>query len=320
MQNQGVWADQIRPILLLEMAAELVWDRSWPATQTRVLMRKRGSNNPWRYNLFASDAPSSFDEVVRNEVQLAMVNPAAPLGMAVRGTGPYKEPLPLRVITTLPSADQFGMAVAESTGITSLAEIGAKRYPLRISMREQTDHADYIAANEVFKALGFSLDELVAWGGKIVPRPRLGIDLGELERGEIDAFFEEGVHIWVGQALDAGMRLLPVDPPLAKKLEAIGWPCSLITKAQFPQLAEDVLSPDFSGWPIFTHAEAPDDLVRSFCQALEARKDRIPWEGGPTRDGPPLPLEWMCKDTPDTPLCAPLHPAAEAFWHEQGYI
>ena len=126
---------------------------------------------------------------------------------------------------------------------------------------------------------------------------------------------EEAVHIWVGQALDAGMRLLPVDPPLAQKLEGIGWRCSPITKAQFPQLVEDVLSPDFSGWPIFTHIDTPDDLIRQFCQALEARRDRIPWEGGPS-----LPLDRMCKDGPDTPLCAPLHLAAEAFWREQGYL
>ncbi len=103
--------------------------------------------------------------------------------------------------------------------------------------------------------------------------------------------------------------------PLAQGLEAIGWRCSPITKAQFPRLPEDVLSPDFSGWPIFTHADTPDDLICQFCQALEARKDRIPWEGGPS-----LPLERMCKDGPDTPLCAPLHPAAEAFWREQGYL
>ncbi len=315
MQARRVRADQIRPILLLEMASELVWDRKWPATQTRLQMRKQGAINPWQYCLFASDDPSSFDEVLRKEVQLAMVNPAEPLGMAVRGTGPYKEPLPLRVITTIPSLDQFGLAVHESTGITSLADIGAKRYPLRISMRERVDHADHMVANEVFKVLGFSLEEFVSWGGKILPRRGLAIDVEALRRGEFDAYFEEAVHIWLGQALDAGMRLLHVDPSLAQQLEAIGWRCSPITKAQFPQLAEDVLTPDFSGWPIFTHADTPDDLIRQFCQALEARKDRIPWEGGPS-----LPLERMCKDGPDTPLCAPLHPAAEAFWREQGYL
>ena len=315
MEPRRVRADQIRPILLLEMASELVWDRSWPATQTRLLMRKQGSGNPWQFCLFASDAPDSFDEVARKEVQLAMVNPAEALGMAVRGTGPYKEPLPLRVITTIPSLDQFGLAVHESTGITSLAEIAAKRYPLRISMRARPDHADYLITDELFKLLGFSLEEFVSWGGKILPRPKLGIDIGALRRGEFDAFFEEAVHIWLGAALDAGMRLLPVEPPLRRQLEAIGWRCSPITKAEFPRLPEDVVSPDFSGWPIFTHTDTPGELVRQFCLALEARKERIPWDGGPT-----LPLERMCKDGPDTPLCAPLHPAAEAFWREQGYL
>ena len=34
----------------------------------------------------------------------------------------------------------------------------------------------------------------------------------------------------------------------------------------------------------------------------------------------PLPLEQMCRDTPDGPLVIPLHRAAEQFWREQGYL
>jgi len=48
---------------------------------------------------------------------------------------------------------------------------------------------------------------------------------------------------------------------------------------------------------------------------LEARKDRILWQG----QGP-LPLEHMCRDTPEGPLDLPLHPAAERFWRAQGYL
>ena len=51
------------------------------------------------------------------------------------------------------------------------------------------------------------------------------------------------------------------------------------------------------------------------CSAVEARKDRIPSE-----EGWFLPLDRMCKDGPDTPLTAPLHPAAEAFWCGRGYL
>lgn len=256
-----------------------------------------------------------MEEVARGEVQLAMLNPSAPLAMAVRGPGPYSEPLPLRVITIIPSLDQFAFAVAERTGLRSIADIRERRYPLKMSMREYADHSDYLMANEVFRAAGFTLDDVVSWGGAILHHAGLSIDVGEVERGEIDAFFEEAVHLWLGKALDAGMRLLPLDPPLVARLEPIGIRAAPITKAEYPQLSEDVISMDFSGWPIYTHAEAPDELVRWVCASLEARKERIPWEGGW-----PLPLERMCKDGPDTPLPAALHPAAEAFWRERGYL
>ena len=36
-------------------------------------------------------------------------------------------------------------------------------------------------------------------------------------------------------------------------------------------------------------------------------------------DGP-LPLADMCRDSPQTPLDVPFHPAAERFWRERGYL
>jgi len=56
-------------------------------------------------------------------------------------------------------------------------------------------------------------------------------------------------------------------------------------------------------------------MVRRVCAGLEARRHMIPWEGAG-----PLPLDRMCRDTPEGPLDVPLHPAAEAFWKEQGYL
>ncbi len=79
-----------------------------------------------------------------------------------------------------------------------------------------------------------------------------------------------------------------------------------ITKAIDPKLPEDVTTLDFSGWPVYTPAEVSDQLVTSFCAALEARKNQIPRE----EEGH-LPLEHMCRETPAGPLDIPLHPAAE---------
>jgi hypothetical protein len=59
----------------------------------------------------------------------------------------------------------------------------------------------------------------------------------------------------------------------------------------------------------------PDHIVRAFCIGLENRKDRIPWYGkGPFR------TDLFCKSSREAPLDIPLHPAAEKFWRELGYL
>ena len=299
----------------MEMTSEMVWDPSFGATQGRLQLRKQGSSNPWQYCFFASDAPSVIQEVADGTVQFAMLNPAGPLAMAVRGTGPFKEPLPLSVIATIPSHDEFAFAVHPRTGITSLAQIRERRYPLKISMRAYEDHADYLVVEEVFRALGFSTGDLESWGGKIVKRPSLGFTPDALAAGEIDAFFEEAIKLWLPKALDAGMAVLPVEEPVLASLEMLGLPRATISKFEYPRLEADVPTVDFSGWPIFTRSDTPDDLVHRFCAALEARKDRIPSDTGWS-----LPLEEMCVDSADAPLAAALHPAAEAYWREHGYL
>ena len=76
---------------------------------------------------------------------------------------------------------------------------------------------------------------------------------------------------------------------------------------------------DYGGWPLFCHPDTPGVLVRQFCQALVSRRDAIPWDIGGLRQ-PPLPLERMVRDSPDTPLDVPLHPAAVAVWQEHGFL
>jgi TRAP-type uncharacterized transport system substrate-binding protein len=139
--------------------------------------------------------------------------------------------------------------------------------------------------------------------------------LGAVERGEIDAIFDEALAFWGNQAIDLGMRLLGIEEETLQRLEALGFRRAAVSKEKYPKLATDVMTVDFSGFPIFTHARVADEIVRFFCIALERRKDRIPWEGKGS-----LPLERMCRDTPEGPLDIPLHPTAESFWRERGYL
>jgi TRAP-type uncharacterized transport system substrate-binding protein len=172
---------------------------------------------------------------------------------------------------------------------------------------------------DIFQAAGFSTAELISWGGEIhkvghIPRPTTD-KFKSLVAGEITGVFDEGVHGWADDVTPAGLVALKMEDETIAKLEEIGYRRDCLTKARYPTLPEDIPTLDFSGWPIFVREDADDGTVRRICAGLQDRRDLIPWEG----EGP-LPLDQMCINTPEAPLGMPLHPAAEAFWKDQGYL
>lgn len=314
---RSVARDTIRSRLVLEVASEMIEQEDWPNRQARVSLRPQGAEE-WAVNMIASDGPAALESVARGEMQLAISNPAMYLALAVRGTGPYKKPIPLRAITIIPSPDQLAFAVTEKTGLQSLHEIRERRLPLRVSVRGQRDHALHPITHEVLKAVGFSLDDIVTWGGEVRyddGLPMKSNRLGAMQRGEVDMIVDEAVRGWANAALDAGMRMLPLDDEILIKMETLGLRRTVMPVERYPKLGKDLPTLDFSGFAVYTHADVPDEAIKSICAALEARKERIGWQ-----EPGPLPLERGCRDTADGPLVIPLHPAAEKFWRGQGYL
>ena len=76
---------------MLEVASELVDQPQWRYRQARVNLREQGGDG-WPIALFGSDSPAAIAQVASGEVQVAMINPAAPLALALRGKGPFREP------------------------------------------------------------------------------------------------------------------------------------------------------------------------------------------------------------------------------------
>ena len=306
-----------RSRLMLEVATELVNRRDWPYLQARVSLREQGSSE-WPVTLFGSDSPATIPDVASGKVQFAIINPSMILKIAALGSSPFTEPLPLRSIAVLPSSDQMVFAVRENTGLKSFTDIRERRFPLKISLRGQPDHSLHVIINHVLSGAGFSLDDIVSWGGEIrydAGMPYGANRIGAVQRGEIHAIFDEGASTWGNMALELGMTFLALDEDLLKRLEIIGLRRGLIERTNFPKLSSDVPTLDFSGWPIYTHKNTAGPLVMDFCRALEASKDRIPWA-----ENAPLPLAQMVRDTPEGHLEVPLHPAAERFWQERGYL
>ena len=315
--TRSVARDSIRSRLVLEVAAEMIEQEGWPNRQARVSLRPQGAER-WEVNMIASDGPAALEMVARGEMQLAISNPAMYLALALRGAGPYKSSIALRAITVIPSPDQLAFAVTEKTGLQSLHGIRERRMPLRVSVRGQRDHALHPITDEVLQAVGFSLEDIVSWGGQVRyddGLPSRDNRFGAMLCGEVDMIIDEAVRGWANNALDNGMRILPLEESVIAKMEALGLRRAVMPVARYPKLGKDLPTLDFSGFAVYTHADVPDAVIAAICAGIEARREQIGWQ-----DPGPLPTERGCRDTADGPLVIPLHPAAEKFWRGLGYL
>lgn len=309
----------IRSRLVLEIASELVARNDQPNQQAKVLLRPPRGDKTWPLSLFGSGTIEGITAVVQGEAALAITNPAESLSLAYRGKGIYQTPQPVRSIAVIPSFDQCLFGVRADYGIRCVEEIVERRLPINLSLRNEPEHWLHYMLDDIFAACGGSLDDIVAWGGSVDRTGAFpyfdGPRFDGFRRGEVTAIFDESVSNWCDDAAGAGMTLLTLRESTVEKLEAMGYRRSVVKKADFPALAEDVLTLDFSGWPVFVHKDAPDALVTQICEALLARAALIPWQSPG-----PLPVARMCREAPDTPQLVPLHPAAERYWRAQGFL
>jgi TRAP-type uncharacterized transport system substrate-binding protein len=288
----------------------------WSATSLRFSL---GAVRDGEFRSALSFANGDYElafAVARGELDVATVNPSAFVSMAFRGTGLYPEPLPLRVIATMPSLDVMLFAVSEKTGLKSLADIRDRQYPLRVSVRRSVAHGTRFVTDQVLDALGFSLKDIETWGGTV----HLGTSPTDQERldgvrdGSIEAVFDEGVRVWAPLALESGMSFLALGEAERARLAEVGW-AVIPVRGALPEAPVDVLAPTFSGWPIFTRESLPDDLAYRMCHELEAAGDRLVWDSEA-----PVTLADLCRGTEAAPRDVPLHPGAERYYRERGWL
>jgi TRAP-type uncharacterized transport system substrate-binding protein len=268
---------------------------------------------PWLR--MATGAPHLAHAVCDGSLEMAMVNPSGFLTQAYRGTGLFPAPLPVRVLAIYPSWDRFVYVIHPRTGLNSLAEIKTKRYPLRLSIREDPHHSTRVLVDQTLAAYGFTLADIESWGGSLQlnggPGDKRRLDA--LRAESIDAIFDEGLVLWFEEALAAGMRPVSLDEPAFRKLEAIGWRRVIIPAVRFSHLTSDYSCLDYGGWPLYTRASLPDEDAYKVCDAIHARRDEIYWEDSYTGTGQ------LGQDTDATPRDVPLHPGAAKWYTEHGF-
>jgi TRAP-type uncharacterized transport system substrate-binding protein len=315
-------AAMIRNVMLSEIALHVSDSAKARANATRTLAVAIGSGSGERFQPWlrlTDGSPLLAHAIMRGELDVTFMNPSALLTQAYRGVGLFREPLPVRVIASYPSWDRYLHAIHPRTGIISMQQLKAERYPLRLSIRADATHSTRVLLDQILALYDFTLDDLVSWGGslQLVGPPSDPMRLEALRTGAIDAIFDEGMKSWLDAGLAAGLRPIAFEEPVLQALEALGWRRASIPPGgplgRFPHLTEECVGIDYGGWPLYTRADLPEDDVYLLCDALQARADTIPWEPGEYTGIPQL-----YEQTPETPRDVPLHPGAERWCRDHG--
>ena len=272
----------------------------------------------WRDSELGGTGPAIL--VGKKECSFGFGNPVGLSAMAYLGRGFYKKKIPLRAIGVFPTWDRLIFAVRRETGIRSLEDIKAQKYPLRISTRRRLKlQTTVYAIEEVLKTHGMSFRDIESWGGKVMEAssPSSKDRKDHIQLRQADAVFDEGVKSWGQLALDSGMRFLPINDSAERHMRRIGFPSAMLTREHYPKLDQNIKTVDFSGWTFFCHADLPSQIAYNMAKAVDLCHEHIPVDHFDKR---PMTMLEFCRGGEAGQLNIPLHPGAKKYFKEKGYL
>ena len=274
-----------------------------------------------------------FDLVAEREVDFGWVIPAKEAEWAMKGIGTHTKALKnLRAIASFPQEDRFMIALSPDAPVNSLEEIAQKKPALQVGVRMNPDSVYGFYENKVFQQYGFSLDDIERWGGRhwSVPTAWNAVE-EEFNRGALDLVVGEAStqQIWKFLA-SRGFRFLGLSKEVVERLEKEqGFKRNIIPAGFLPGIDKPLLSIDESGFLLYTHDETSDELAYTVAKVVDRNKKGI--EEGAMRVQyiyrEALPIPQMTLTSPltgpiqrqwESPI--PLHPGAERYYREMGYI
>jgi len=222
------------------------------------------------------------------------------------GDGPQPQ---LRLIANFEDPNFLAMASRRELGISNLAEIRERRLPVRLHTTIEND----ALVQPILEYYGLTEDQLSSWGGKIVTREeamRDGVDVLIHRNASVSQNMESQIWTWATHKYDMQFYTLPND--LRETLiEKLGYNPVTMPVGYFRGVEEAIPTLEFSGQVVYGRDDMPEEFAYQLAKAMDRNRGEYLWSIRPFMLDPNR--VWKAGKVP-------LHPGAERFYREAGYI
>ncbi|UVH60523.1 hypothetical protein NWF24_14250 [Variovorax paradoxus] len=325
MNNQAIVEKQIGPVVDFKIVAD--WGNAnfhaiagWLAAHLR--WQSAPGSQFWIKT--GTGYGDNIQALVTGEVDLSITTPYDVTPEWARaGTHFFADQAPapfIRSLGWLPQNDRLVFAIREDTGITSFKDLRDRKFPLKLASGFRTkDNLMMWVIDRVLEEHGV---EVEAWGGEWLEHDFPRICVPFVTNGQANAIINEAIVVpqWRELVEKVPMRFLPFE---SKALDALATKYGLrpgVLSKGYLRASEDVPCLDWSNWGILVREDMGEDLAYRLTSImveqraeLEARYRHQPSEIAAMTY--PIDPHAMWKGTG-----APLHPGAERYYREHGYM
>jgi uncharacterized protein len=232
------------------------------------------------------------------------------LRAAYRGTGVYAKEKPrtnLRLIANIQDPSYVLVAAKAETGITDLAQIRQKRWPVRILSAGIGSDSSGILAR-----FGLSREVIEAAGGRIgsTPEDRENFDVAIGGGGGMTTAPEWQIWTEISQKFNLNFIELP-DDLLAKLARETEQERGTIPVGLYPGVVRPIPTVVRTGTVVYGRADMPDDFAYLVAKAMDEQQHLLQWKH--LNFSYNVHNVWKAYEVP-------LHSGAARYYKERGYI
>jgi para-nitrobenzyl esterase len=229
---------------------------------------------------------------------------------AYKGTGPYSKEKPrtnLRLIANIQDPSYTLVAARAETGITDLAQVRQKRWPVRILLAGIGSSSSSILAY-----YGLTREAVEAAGGRIgnTPEDQRNFDIVIGGAGAMSTAPEWRIWIDLTEKFDLNFIELPEDL-LAKLAHEGEQERGFIPVGLYRGVVRPVPTVVRSGTVVYGRDDMPDDFAYAVAKALDEQQHLLQWKH--IHFSYNVHNVWKAYEVP-------LHPGAARYYKERGYM